>query len=80
MKLFDGLKYTLICILIQLVLLFIEIFILKPIIDFFGNGFVNNLIVYVILILVFNPIITYFLSNKLSFISKSEDSHMPLDE
>ena len=59
---------------IYLIIVFIEIFLFKPFIDFFGNDFWHNFIVYNILLLLVNPILCYMLAEvvRIDFIGKDD--------
>lgn len=58
-------KYILLCIAFYIALSAIEIFGIKPIINYFTNpGFWNYMIIYNVLLLLVNPVIVYFIINK----------------
>lgn len=65
MKVFEGLKYTLLCMAIYLTLCGIEVFILKPLVDFIGDSFWIYFIVYNIFFIIINPFLTYFIYERL---------------
>ena len=56
-------KYILLCTAIYGVLSLIEILI-KPLIEMIDNGYWTIMIVYNVLLLIINPIATYFIVNK----------------
>ena len=58
-------KYTLLCMGIYLSLAATEFFLLSPLADFFGSSYRSHLILYLILLLVLDPIITRILSEKI---------------
>ncbi|MBR4421823.1 MAG: hypothetical protein IKS69_04750 [Erysipelotrichaceae bacterium] len=55
--------YILLCTGLYLIVSAIEFFPLKPLIDFLGTGYKIHLIVYLILLLIVNPIIVHYLSD-----------------
>lgn len=59
-------KYILFCMLTFLLLAAIEIFLLKPVIECFGNQLITNVIIYLILFIIVNPVIIILL-DKLWF-------------
>lgn len=59
------LKYIGLCMGIYLALSGIEIFLLRPLIDFIGTEFVTHLIVYNVLLLIVNPLVVYIVAGKL---------------
>lgn len=66
-------RYTLFAMFTYLGLVAAEIFILKPLIDFFGNGFKENFIVYSILILIIDPLLLRLISNRIVWKSMDEE-------
>ena len=58
-------KYTLLCMGIYLSLAAMEFFLLSPLAYFFGSSYRSHLILYLILLLVLDPIITRILSEKI---------------
>ena len=63
--------YILLCTGLYLILSAIEIFLLKPLVDFLGTGYRIHLVVNLILLLIVNPFLVRFLSDlsKLAKIS-----------
>jgi len=59
---------------IFLILSFIEIFLLKPFIDFFGNNFWRNFIVYTLIMLLINPILCKILGDLIKIDFDEDDS------
>ena len=55
--------YILLCTGLYLILSAVEIFLLKPLIDFLGTGYRIHLAVNVILLLIVNPLLVRLLSN-----------------
>lgn len=68
----QTIKYIGLCMLIFLVLSVIEIFLLRPLIDFIGTDFWTHFIVYNVFLLLINPFATKYAINKF-FDFKSED-------
>ena len=60
----QTIKYIGLCIGIYLCLSVVEIFLLRPLVDFIGTGFWTHMIVYCVLLLVINPVSTYFIIEK----------------
>lgn len=65
MKVSEGLKYTLLCTGIYLLLCLIEVFVMRPLIDFIDDGFLTYFVVYNIFFILLNPILTYFVYERL---------------
>lgn len=63
-------KYVLVCMGTYMSMAAVEIFLLKPLVDFFGTDFWTHLLVYAILLLVVNPVITKIITNKIDFVYK----------
>ena len=57
-------KYTALCTGIYLSLAAAEIFLLGPLADFFGFSYLSHLIFYLVLLLLIDPLITRYLSEK----------------
>ena len=58
-------RYTALCTGIYLSLAAVEIFLLSPLADFFGSSYRSRLIFYLILLLILDPLITRYLSEKI---------------
>lgn len=58
-------KYIGLCIAFYLCISLLELFFANPLIDFIGTGFWIHMITYCILLILINPILTYFLVNRL---------------
>lgn len=65
MKFSDGLKYTLLCMGVYLLLCLIEVFVLKPLVDFINDGYLTYFVVYNVFFLLINPVLTYFIYERL---------------
>ena len=75
----DAFKYLGLCIGFNLLLALIEIFILRPLVDFVGTNFITHVIVYNILFIIINPTIVALLIKKLfKFEYKIESNNNPL--
>lgn len=57
-------KYIGLCMAIYLSMSVVEIFLCKPFIDFIGTGFWTHMVVYCVLLLLVNPVVTYFVIDK----------------
>jgi hypothetical protein len=57
--------YWLCCLGIYLGLFLFELFVLDPVFDYIGEDFYRHLLIYVVLLVIINPILTRFLSEKL---------------
>ena len=60
----QSFKYIGLCMGIYLCLSAIEIFLCKPLVDFIGTGFWTHMLVYSCLLLIANPIATYFIIKR----------------
>lgn len=67
MKFTQGILYSLAILLIYLLLFIAELFLLTILIELFTLSFVVKLVVFIIFILLVNPIITFFIGEKLPF-------------
>ncbi len=67
MKVTEGLKYMFLCLLLYLALGLVEIYGLRPLLDTVTDSFFLQTAVYMVLMLVVNPILTYVISEKLPF-------------
>lgn len=63
----QAFKYILVCMGIYLGISAIEIFLLESLVDFISTKFWIHFIVYIILLLVVNPILTRIISDKIGF-------------
>ena len=63
------------CTGIYLLLFLLELFVLDPVLDYFGESFWRHLLVYVVLLLIINPLLTKLISEKLpiSRLGKEDD-------
>ena len=57
--------YIIICVCIYLLLFTIDVYILKPVVDYFGEELLNYILVYNTFLFVINPIITKILADKI---------------
>ena len=57
--------YWLCCLGIYLSLFLFELFVLDPVFDYIGEDYYSHLLIYVILLIIINPLLTKFLSEKL---------------
>ena len=64
-------KYILTCMAIYLLIAFIEVYLLLPLVNKIGTDFWTHFKVYTILLVLVNPIITYFVANLFGY--KSQD-------
>ena len=64
------LKYMLLCMCIFLSLSVIEIFLLKPLFDFITTNYWGHFIIYLILLLIVNPLLTKTISDKFNLTIK----------
>lgn len=62
--------YIIICVCIYLLLFTIDVYILKPVVDYFGEELLNYILVYNAFLFVINPIITKILADKIININK----------
>lgn len=65
MKVSERLKYTLLCMGVYLLLCLIEVFVLKPLVDFINDSFLTYFVVYNIFFILINPILTYCIYERL---------------
>lgn len=65
MKVLEGLKYAGICMGIYLFISLIEVFAFLPLINVFNEGFWVHFIIYNVLFIIINPVLTYFIYEKL---------------
>ena len=57
--------YWLCCLGIYLCLFLFELFVLDPVFDYIGKDYYSHLLIYVVLLIIINPLLTKFLSEKL---------------
>lgn len=62
----NAFKYIFLCLSAYLLLCVIEVFLLRPLVDFIGFGFLSHLIVYLVLFLIINPIATKIITDMFS--------------
>lgn len=70
MKIKDWFIHFFLYLGLLIVLCVFELFILRPVIDFFGNDFNIHLIIYLLLFILVNPLCTWLLAEKLIMVNK----------
>ncbi|MBQ6334087.1 MAG: hypothetical protein IJI46_03330 [Erysipelotrichaceae bacterium] len=72
----DTFKYLGVCMGIYLALAAIEFFLLRPLVDFFGTGVYTPLIVYLIILVLVDPILTRMISDLMGFKELNKDGDL----
>lgn len=74
MKKLDGFLYVLVCMGTFILASLFEIYALKPLFSFISTSYKFLYILYAIIIIVINPIITYFAGNKIWDLIKEKET------
>lgn len=69
----DGFRYFVVCTGIYLALAGAEFFLFRPLLDFFGTGVWTPVIVYIVLLLIADPLLTRFISDQIGFKELNKD-------
>ena len=69
----DTLRYIALCMAVYLFLFLLELFPLNPLCDFIGFGFWTHFIIYIVLLLIINPLLTRFISSRFDFREKIKE-------
>ncbi len=80
MKFFDALKYTAICFAVYLALAFLEIFVLRHVLDMLSDDYLIRIAVLLVCLFLVNPLVTYRISEKLPFAPKDLQVASGLEE
>ena len=63
----NSIKYILSCMLIYLSIFLLELFLLNPLLDGISENYIIRIIIYAFLMLIINPIITFYIGERLPF-------------
>lgn len=67
MNFINSIKYILACMIIYISIFLLELLLMNPLIDGISENYIIRIIIYSFMMLIINPIITFYLGERLPF-------------